>query len=400
MADKVIIAGGGLAGVLTALALAERRPDVALCLLESGPALGGNHTWSFFESDVAGDAAALVAPLASHRWPGYTVHFGGFERRLSTPYLSLASADLHRHAMARLGARVRLGAEVAALDGGSVTLADGTRLSADAVIDARGPAPLAHTTLRFQTFVGQEVRLARPHGLEVPRIMDARVAQIDGYRFLYVLPLSADTLLIEDTMYTDAPALDRAALRRRIADYAAGEGFAVAGVLREEDGTLPLLLQQDFPAMWRAAAPAGGAVPVGLRAGLFHPVTGYSLPEAARTAVTLAGLDGPLTSARFGTAVAALARDAAARHAFGRLLNRLLFLAGRPEDRHRVLARFHTLPQPLIERFYAGRLTRADRARILFGKPPVPLLAALRALPEASAHPPGQSASPRTSRIE
>ena len=46
-----------------------------------------------------------------------------------------------------------------------------------------------------------------------------------------------------------------------------------------------------------------------------------------------------------------------------------------PERRLRVFERFYRLEEGLIERFYAGRSTLADRARILCGKPPVPLAA-------------------------
>jgi lycopene beta-cyclase len=38
------------------------------------------------------------------------------------------------------------------------------------------------------------------------------------------------------------------------------------------------------------------------------------------------------------------------------------------------------LSPKLIERFYAGRSNWLDRIRILAGKPPVPVLAAIRAL--------------------
>lgn len=383
MAHGLIIAGGGLAGVLTALAFTRARPDLDLVLLEAGPTLGGNHTWSLFASDVDGEAAALLAPLVVHRWPGYDVRFDGLDRTLSTEYLSLTSDRLDRVARDRLGERVRLSAAVAEVDGGGVTLAGGERLSAAAVIDARGAATLAGTELRWQTFVGREVRLARPHGLTRPVVMDARVPQLDGYRFVYVLPFDAETLLIEDTYYTERPQIDAAALGARIDAYAADSGFAVARTLRQETGALPLLLAQDFEATWREAAPAGGAAPVGLRAGLFHPVTGYSLPHAARTATALASLAGEVTTERLRATVEGLARAHAGSSGFERLLNRLLFLAGAPQDRHRVLRRFYGLPQPLIERFYAGRLTRADRARILCGKPPVPLGAALRVLSES-----------------
>ena len=63
----LIIVGGGLAGALTALAVARARPDLRLLLIERGESLGGNHTWSFFETDVSTEGHALVAPLVAHR---------------------------------------------------------------------------------------------------------------------------------------------------------------------------------------------------------------------------------------------------------------------------------------------------------------------------------------------
>ena len=48
----VVIAGGGLAGCLAAFALAMRRPDVPLLLLEQETRFGGNHIWSFFDTGL------------------------------------------------------------------------------------------------------------------------------------------------------------------------------------------------------------------------------------------------------------------------------------------------------------------------------------------------------------
>ena len=73
-------------------------------------------------------------------------------------------------------------------------------------------------------------------------------------------------------------------------------------------------------------------------------------------------------------------RDMAATLAFYRRLGRMLFGAGNPEERYKVFERFYRLPAPLIERFYAARSTRLDRARVLCGKPPVPVMGAVRAL--------------------
>jgi lycopene beta-cyclase len=58
----------------------------------------------------------------------------------------------------------------------------------------------------------------------------------------------------------------------------------------------------------------------------------------------------------------------------------LLFGAAAPHERYRVLERFYRLSGPLIARFYAGSSTGLDKLRILSGKPPVPLLRALRVL--------------------
>ena len=118
-----------------------------------------------------------------------------------------------------------------------------------------------------------------------------------------------------------------------------------------------------------------------MRAGLFHPVTGYSLPVAAQVADVVAAA-GPTTAEVFD-AVRAHALARAGDDRFLRLLNRMLFHGCPPEDRHRVLSRFYRLPEPLIERFYAGRLTRLDRLRIVTGKPPIPIRDALPCLREA-----------------
>ena len=62
------------------------------------------------------------------------------------------------------------------------------------------------------------------------------------------------------------------------------------------------------------------------------------------------------------------------------MLTRMLFGAGEPQHRFRMLERFYRLPEPLIERFYAGRSSKADMLRILAGKPPVPLGGAITSL--------------------
>ena len=68
-----------------------------------------------------------------------------------------------------------------------------------------------------------------------------------------------------------------------------------------------------------------------------------------------------------------------------RFLNRMLFLGADPDQRYRILQRFYTLPQDLVERFYAGQLRSMDKVRILTGKPPIPIRNALGCVSESKA---------------
>jgi lycopene beta-cyclase len=61
------------------------------------------------------------------------------------------------------------------------------------------------------------------------------------------------------------------------------------------------------------------------------------------------------------------------------MLNRMLFGAASPPERYRVLEHFYRLPPATIGRFYAGRSTLLDKARILSGRAPVPVRPALAA---------------------
>ncbi len=364
----VLILGGGLAGGLTAYRLREARPDLAVLVLEQAARAGGSHTWCFHDGDLTPSARAWIAPLTAKSWPAQEVRFPAHSRVLKAGYNAITDASFHAGLTTRLGEALRFGAEVVEASAAGATLADGTRIEAGAVLDARGVRDLPGVDIAFQKFAGLEVELAAPHGLDHPVIMDATVAQREGYRFVYALPFSPTRVLIEDTYYTDGPELRAEALHAGMHAYAAAQGWAIARVVRQEEGVLPLALGGDFDRAWpQDLAP----IPIGMRGLFFHPVTGYSLPDAVRVADFIAqnGVGG--------------LRDYGARlwrgRGFYRALNRMLFQAAPSAQRYRVLQRFYTMPGGVIRRFYAGETTWADAARILMGAPPVPVGPALRA---------------------
>jgi lycopene beta-cyclase len=250
-------------------------------------------------------------------------------------------------------------------------------LTAAAVIDGRGQGPTKALDLRWQKFLGLEVELAEPHGLTGPIIMDATVPQRDGYRFVYTLPFGPTRVLIEDTYFSDGADLSLDLLRQHLADYAASQGWTITATHREEFGILPLGIGGNIEAFWDEGE--AGVPRVGLRSGMFHPVTGYSFPDAVQIADLVASL--PVLDA---PSIYAAVRHHSVRawksRGMYRLLNRMLFLAALPDERYRVLERFYEHDDALVGRFYAARPELRDWRTILSGKPPLPVLRAMTTL--------------------
>jgi lycopene beta-cyclase len=381
----IAILGGGLAGGLVALALARSRPELALTVIERNATLGGNHVWSFFASDLPDGAQELIAPLVEAQWAGYDVCFPGYTRTLETRYLATTSHRLDAALRQALPSHaIRTGVSVMSCTPTSVLLESGEEVTAGAVIDARGTNSFLSITGGWQKFLGQRLKLSKPHGLVRPIVMDATVEQLDGYRFVYCLPFAPDEVFIEDTYYADGPDLDHGLLAGRIAHYAKARGWQVIGVMAEEQGVLPVVAGGDFDRL-RGTVGHGAAL-AGSRAGLFHPLTSYSLPDALRFALALVE-QRDLSAPALGSFSEKYARNHWNSAWYYRKLTALLFAAAQPDQRYRVMQRFYSLKPRLIERFYAGQSTLADQFRILAGIPPVPVSSALGVLTGLGARP-------------
>jgi lycopene beta-cyclase len=365
--DDVLLVGGGFQAGLCALAVLHARPDARLTIIEAGSRLGGNHTWSFHGSDVPPEATDWMAPLLQFTWSGYDVFFPDHTRTLRGDYASLTGEHLHSVVAERVSVapqgRLLLNRRVKGVDARGATLEDGRRLEAHLVIDCRGPtaAPL---TLGWQggwqKFVGIEVELSSPHGLTRPILMDARVEQRDGFRFLYVLPLSPSRLLVEDTAFSDDKHIDVSALRAGAEAYCQQHGWLIEETLRVEQGCLPMPVTP-------VAVSRGPALAGGYAGGWFHPGTGYSTPIALRLACFVGSRE-PMEVV--GDALTALSREIEHQQRYALLLNELLFLKCPPDLRWDIFSRFYRQQEDLISRYYALQSDRTDRIRALFGRPP------------------------------
>ncbi|MXP67134.1 lycopene beta-cyclase CrtY (plasmid) [Pantoea sp. Nvir] len=370
----VLLLGAGLANGLLALRLKQCQPNLQVLLVDDNTQAGGNHTWCFHEDDLNSQQHHWISPFVVHRWPGYEVRFPHLMRQLDLGYSCITSTRFNEVLHSELNEMLLLNQTVVCCMPDHVQLASGKILQARVIIDGRGYQPNSALQIAFQLFFGQEWTLSQPHQLKRPILMDATVEQKRSYHFVYTLPLSPTCLLIEDTYYTDDTLLVIEHARENIFNYANRQGWQLKILEREEHGILPITLTGDFDRFWQHRQPC-----VGMRAGLFHPTTGYSVSLAAFLADALTA-DCTFSPEMLPSQIYYFARLAWRHHCFFRMLNRMLFLSGNADQRWQVIQKFYRLPQEVIARFYAGKLTLADWVRILSGKPPVPVLTAIHAI--------------------
>ncbi len=381
----IAIVGGGLAGGLIALALIRSRPDLKLCIIEGRASLAGHHRWSWFATDLPPEGEALLAEIPQTRWDdGYDVAFPAHQRHLTTPYRSMTAQGLSETLARHLPAEsILTGREARTLSAGQVVLRDGTRIDAGKVIDCRGFTPTGDLRGGWQVFKGRLLTTTEPHGVARPTIMDATVAQLDGYRFMYLLPLSETELFIEDTYYRREPLLDREELARRIGQYVRAKGWQ-GDIETRETGLLPVITGGDFLAYQKALRIPGVAV-AGARGGFVHPLTSYTLACAVETALYIAA-HADMSGEKLARNLERRARKLWKHNAFYRALGAMLFEAAKPHSSYRIFQRFYRLRQSLIEHFYAGKTRWYEKLRILSGRPPVPVSRAIVALATRGAY--------------
>ena len=351
-------------------------------LIEGGAAIGGNHIWSFFASDVAPADRWLVAPLVSHGWDGYDVAFPGASRaRLTRGYYSIESRAARRGA-ARGAARPGADAAAARCSAPArraVVLADGDRIEAKGVIDARGPGDLgAARSAAGRNSSAASCALDDAARLDAPDD-DGRDRRADRRLSLRLSPA-----LRGDAAVRRGHLLQRHARARRRRARARGSTpmprQRLAGrpaSTREEAGVLPVAMGGDFEALL-----AIGRQPCRQGRGARRAVPPDDRLFAARCGAHRRAGRQRDRSVRRGAARAAArpcARGTWQRRGFYRMLDAMLFRAAEPAERYRVLERFYRLDP------------RADRAL---------LCRAIDACRQA-AHPGGQAAGadrPRDSR--
>ncbi|XVW88649.1 lycopene beta-cyclase CrtY (plasmid) [Candidatus Profftella armatura] len=371
-----ILIGAGLWNSIIAWYLKQYNPKLNVLLLELSSSVK-NHIWSFHQNDISSSQYMLIKPLITYSWPSYQVKFPKFNRKIFSGYYSICSKHLNSYLIRALGINNFLfnNKTVEIITPTSIRINNKKIINANCIIDGRGLKNSQFDGI-YQIFLGQQWNLSSPHGLDIPIIMDATVNQKnDEYHFIYTLPLTPNSLMIEDTRYTKKPFLKIDMLKKSIKDYAIKNRWKLKNIKREEIGSIPIALKNEKIIKFKKI------ICVGLRANLLHATTGYSLPIAIQLAENIAKYS-ITTNQINSTVLFKLVKKFIINHQkkqrFFCMLNRLFFLSN-SRCHLDIMQYFYTLPDKIIRNFYANKLSFFDKIRIFSGKPPISLFQALYA---------------------
>ena len=358
--NGILIAGGGLAGSLAALAMARFRPEVPILIVEEQAHFGGGRFRSVFGKPLGDDGRALMLPLLDYLWPGYFVAFPGESRKIKAAFGGFQAEALHREMVAALKPdQYRLGTKVVAVREDSLVLDGGETIKADGAIDARGATNLSMLDLLFEARVERVVRLKSPHGLDRPVLIDATDDQSAGFSFIRCFPLGENRLLVAKSLVSERSAPSDAA-EARIDHYLRSRGWKAASVESQAAVVRPLPIAGDFDAFWRI----GGArvAKLGLRGGFLHPATGASVADSVRNALLLAGQTDFSGASLHDLFEQEARRQWKKRQPF-RDFN-LALRAAAPTDRRALVQRLYASDPNMLAHFHADRLDLVERLRL------------------------------------
>ena len=177
-------------------------------------------------------------------------------------YTSLCSADYLRHCENTLSANISLVRDsadniIAEGKGGTFNAA-GKKYFADHIYDSR-PAKSDKKGLK-QHFLGIEVRTKEPiKDTHTATLMDFRVDQSRGLHFIYALPFSDRTLLIESTMISTSLE-PKEWYKQAIYQWLEDQSIEVDEITREEYGVIPMHKTNPIDANLACIGSASGAI--------------------------------------------------------------------------------------------------------------------------------------------
>lgn len=265
---SVGIRGAGLSGMSVARELLRIEPHLSITLFDRRPRLPHpQRTFCFFER---GGRERFSGP--SFTWSSVMFRGPSFERRVDvskSPYTMIRGDDLFGQVLEELetrGVSFRWRCSEVVIQENSIR-ADGETFNFDVIIDAAFEAREVTSTL-WQSFAGVWVTSEREvFDPSTAILMDLQESSVDApVSFLYILPTSKRTALVEHTTFSPAPLPKERHLDHCFAWIS---GHVDGEIQRGEidHGLIPMGLQ---------VSSSSETLRVGSAAGMVRPATGYA----------------------------------------------------------------------------------------------------------------------------
>lgn len=249
--SPLTIIGSGCAGLSLAKALGEKALGDITLVTDKSYQERAPHIWAFWHMPWLDEAAAL----SSHHWQKWRIcneAISIIHEAADHPYHMLASDRWLAHCHQQSGI--------------TETVQQLSDTPASAYFDSR-PLPAPKGSL-LQHFRGQHITTSTDAFDPTTAIlMDFRCDQSQGLHFIYLLPSSARTALIESTFFTQSPHEDgvyETAIASYMAEHYDGISYQITAT---ESGIIPLADCRD------KEKPANA---IGARGGAFRPSSGYA----------------------------------------------------------------------------------------------------------------------------
>ncbi|MBU6376812.1 MAG: hypothetical protein KGQ59_12495, partial [Bdellovibrionales bacterium] len=283
----IAIIGGGLAGLMTADLLAESTdPQLRIAIIDPNPESLSTKTFSSWQKKS--DPPHRYSKLVSGRWEQFRITTNDgekIERDFGAyTYESIPGERLGLHLNQKLAFDPRFHRVSAAVlkihehkDSASsqlqarIELSEGQSLTASQVLSS----PADHPAALLQIFLGFEIQTPTEH-FDPKRVdlMDFRVEQAGDVRFVYLLPFSKRSALVELTVFSrqkismqECEALLKTHLSQTLC-------IPVYEIKKIESGTIPMGVDVEplFPPSFQSSLICG----IGSAASRIKPSTGYS----------------------------------------------------------------------------------------------------------------------------
>ena len=278
MPDKYhyIITGAGCAGLSLVMHFIHsgKFSDKKILLIDKAPKTENDRTWCFWET-----RPGLFQDIVLKQWKEVLFHAGGFTRRLDmSPYTykMIRGVDFYEHCFKAIATEP--GIEVLYADVESINYeetcitAGGRKIYADYIFNSilfSKPVLKPRELYLQQHFKGWMIETKAPvFDPSTATLMDFRVSQQHGTTFVYVLPLSSTTAMVEYTLFTKdllQPQQYEEGLRSYMQQFIPGS-YAIK---EEETGVIPMTNH----AFTRAK---GNVINIGSAGGQTKPSSGYT----------------------------------------------------------------------------------------------------------------------------